>query len=165
MNLQRQHQAFGHHPEQGVFGDCWRTAVACVLRIERDLVPHAQRALDDPVEWAKWTEKVLRGLGIRQVDMPFTGPEGVELPAMIEWAWGIGGGRPFILSGLSPRKVNHSVAVLGPRDVHDPSPGGGGLIAPCEPDGYYWASFLFSLEDPQAVAQRAVAKSRFCDLL
>lgn len=27
-------QLFRHHPEQGIFGDCHRTAIACMLDLE-----------------------------------------------------------------------------------------------------------------------------------
>lgn len=38
--IKRQKQAFLHKPEEGVYGDCYRTCIACLLGIDRDAVPH-----------------------------------------------------------------------------------------------------------------------------
>ena len=48
LDLGRQYQAFPHRPQDGVQGDCYRTAVACVLGVERDSVPHTHDELTGP---------------------------------------------------------------------------------------------------------------------
>lgn len=47
-----QHQAFRHDPDNGVYGDCARTAFATLLGVPRDDVPHF--AYDNPIAELFW---------------------------------------------------------------------------------------------------------------
>jgi len=38
--MRPQKQKFAHKPDEGVFGDCFRTALAAILDLDRDDVPH-----------------------------------------------------------------------------------------------------------------------------
>lgn len=33
-------QLYGHNPDQGIFGDCFRTALGCLLNLPPEKVPH-----------------------------------------------------------------------------------------------------------------------------
>ncbi len=118
-------------------GDCWRTALAILLGIERDTVPHflhlyQEPAPEDPnlsarwfTESQAWVEANVPGYVLRsyEVKFPF-------------WLDGRVPDRAYphvVLTGKSPRGVwNHCVvvdAVTGDL-AHDPHPAGGGVLDP-----------------------------------
>jgi hypothetical protein len=40
-------QRFRHDPANGIYGDCWRTAIACLLDIQPEEIPHEHRVYAD----------------------------------------------------------------------------------------------------------------------
>lgn len=116
-------------------GDCWRTALACVLEMPRDDVPHfIHLHADDPddefgnggwfVASRAWVEEHRPGWTLRAYDPTFPfwtepGPPPDVPPGMI-------------LTGQSPRgDWLHCVVVDWQTGelVHDPYPGGGGVLS------------------------------------
>ena len=138
--MRRQKQSFVHDPGRGQHGDCWRTALACVLGVPRDDIPHSHRDYD-PKEWSKWTKDVCASLGFNLIKLPILSPD--DMRSVAEWGWELLG-MPFILCGVSKRGINHAVVVLGPDDIHDPSGSNDFLSGPTEPDGHWWMEFVIN---------------------
>jgi hypothetical protein len=115
-DLRRQKQAYRHDPANGVFGDCNRTAIACVLGVERDELPHVHRDMNSE-EFEAFTKGFLADRGLHLISVPVNAPSVSE--AML-FGHMRGGGIPFILGGQSPRGVNHSVVCFSQDDLHDP---------------------------------------------
>lgn len=139
-------QLYNHDPKNGVIGDCYRTAIACLLDMMPDDVPHFGKGdFDIDGNCREHTQAIeaevwLNSLGIFTINIPFNCD---SVSSMLEC---IGYNHPnlyWLLGARSERKVNHAVVCCGGRIVHDPSRIGGDLIGPCT-DGYYWATFFTS---------------------
>ena len=136
-------QLNSHKPDQGMVGDCFRTALGCVLDLPPSRVPHFCEDMDD----SHWFEKVEAWLNenhrVHPVVISFKGPGSVR-----EFVEVVGGGSNkhtyWLLSGTSRSKVQHSVVCRGPEIVWDPSPDETGVIGPNE-DGSYEAIFFTPL--------------------
>lgn len=162
--LKIQKQLNQHRPEQGIYGDCHRTAIACILNMDAADVPHfmdgtsgkgsAPAAYDAAEKW-------LRDRGLTQVSFAFPGdcPLDLVLDAASKNA---AHGMPFILGGESRTGCNHSVVVCNGKIACDPSIDDAGIIGPCD-DGFYWITIFASAsvihvddEDRPHSLQRAV---------
>jgi hypothetical protein len=131
-------QAFVHDPAAGVRGDCYRTAIACLLDVPRDDVPHVNdcAVLPSTVRDATNAYLASRGLAICEIPLSLDG-DAFDVAA---WMTSLNPGVPFLLSGMSPRDVDHSV-VISDGVMHDPHPSRGGLVGPCE-GGHWWIGIL-----------------------
>jgi hypothetical protein len=136
-----------HDPENGTWGDCFRTCIACLLDVDPATVPHAYadgnltegHALRIMREWLKE-----RGLGILSItfwaDHKF-GPD--------DLTWDT----HYILSGESPNfpDVGHATIGKGPlfEVVHDVAHSGKGLaqgyLDASSGKRYYVCEFLVRL--------------------
>lgn len=150
-------QAFKHDPDNGIHGDCWRTALSYILRIDRDEIPHEHRDYT-PTEWRAWTQSVAMSFGLRIISFPFGAPEDQPLEETARWAWNVAGGS-CLIAGVGPRGVNHSIAIVGPHAMWDPSPSDEFIVGPCEPEGFYWLE-MFVPQRPASVVARQVVKGR-----
>lgn len=96
---------------RGIPGDCMRTAVASLLELPTEAVPHFVLFEDWFGAFSLWLE----GRGLRIV--PLAAPD-----------------RSCLALGMSPRDVEHMV-VWGPEGLlHDPHPSRGGIVP-----RQYWA--------------------------
>lgn len=137
-------QLIRHDPDNGQWGDCWRTAVACLLDMPPADVPH----LNGPdytqgqqsIEMRAWLAE--RRLTLFDFAWPGDQPLDMLLASLVH----VVGDRPlhFMVSGTSPRDTVHVVIATIGGVVHDPHPDGGGLIGPVE-DGNWWIGFLGAL--------------------
>ncbi|KUR80795.1 hypothetical protein [Novosphingobium sp. FSW06-99] len=135
MRFQPQLQCFRHDPESGVYGDCYRTAVAMCLGVPRDQVPHfcSDPERDSPDrEWANRRDAWLASHGMCVIEIPW--PDLDVLIAQSGLSFGEGA---VTVSGYSPRGTLHECVIYKGR-LFDPHPDGGGLIAPHD-DGHYWS--------------------------
>lgn len=141
-----QKQLNRHDPENGVLGDCYRTAIACLLDLKPEEVPHvhehvgAMNMQDQQDMMAAW----LRERGLVEVNVPLAGgaeltPE-IALECMERWS----GGTHYMLTGYSRTGCNHVVICKGREIVWDPSLTDAGIVGPAD-DGYYWFAFLGKL--------------------
>lgn len=95
-----------HDPDNGVNGNCWRAAIASILEIGIDDIPHLE---DAEYGWVDFHEFLLtQGMVPKFSDDP---PEGYVLAV-----------------GLSPRGVSHCVVAKDGEFVHDPHPAGGFVL-------------------------------------
>jgi hypothetical protein len=133
-------QTIRHDPANGQYGDCFRTALACIMDLEPEEVPHffdgASYHGPPEVAWRRVGEWLCdRGLVLFTV--PFN-PAPVD--GILEAISTQNPGVYFLFSGHSG-VANHQVIAANGRIVHDPSSGKGGIIGPCD-DGYYWVNLL-----------------------
>jgi len=131
-DLSRQHQKYtdttaahmAGDPD-AIPGDCWRTALACLLEVPRDTVPHFIHLYpDEGSEWwhasVKWVEEQMPGWTLYNLvpEFPvYLHPE--DSPKKI------------LLTGQSPRGNWQHVVVadaLTGELIHDPFPSGAGVL-------------------------------------
>lgn len=140
-------QKYRHQPEKGIYGDCFRTVLACLLDLDRDDVPHLpdlsnkdaprediEKAFDKVDEW------LMTNYGLRRFMFLYPGESDVH--EIIE---GVGQMNPdarYLLVGKSRTGVNHVVICRNGEIEHDTSQTQAGIIGPADPDGYYWIEFL-----------------------
>ena len=123
-----------HDPANGVYGDCARTAIACLLDVPPQDVPHfmdgcdndeqADVAIDAQQAW-------LGSRGLAVVTLGYGGygpddPPSAILDVMAESNPGI----YYLLVGRSQSGVNHVVVCCGGEIVHDPSLDDAGIVGP-----------------------------------
>ena len=129
-------QAFLHDPATGIRGDCYRTAIACLLDVPRDDVPHVFEHDTPAIQRA--TGAYLRRFGLAMLEMPLKGADAADVVAFMA------GTNPdipsFLLSGTTPRGWDHTV-VVHDGEVWDPHPSRSGLTGPCD-DGFWWVGAL-----------------------
>ena len=132
-------QTIAHKPEIGQYGDCFRTALAYLLDLAPQDVPHfcaTNRSSDElwPAINA-WLAETLH-LGIYSVayDCP--------LEQVLTMQQVLNPNIYYLLAGKRPRGVTHQVIACGDQIIHDPALEGGGLIGPCVEDGFYWVNVL-----------------------
>lgn len=146
--MKPQKQRFKHDPENGVYGDCHRTAIATVLGIDRDDVPHFGDGDPPAEEFFRREAEFLKRFNLRTVVVPF----GDKLQNVLDFAQHANGDTPYLLGGTSKTGVHHTVVGRGNAIAHDPSTTDAGIVAPCK-DGYYWLSF-FVVDDLAAHVAR-----------
>lgn len=146
-------QLFRHNPSEGLYGDCYRAAIACLLDKHPTDVPHVyseQGTTGDEgvAQMRSWLAR--RGLDL--VEIPLVGDRDLVLQA-----WGnLNRDRYALLCGKSSRGTSHVVIIKGARIVHDTSLDNVGVVAPFDA-GYYLLvlivpGFMCAASEPRAVA-------------
>jgi hypothetical protein len=139
LSMRRKKQLFLHLPEEGIYGDCHRTAIACLLNLDPEDVPHFGAIhTEDSVAFNKAFEDWLIGRGFRTVSVVYSNGPLEEILKSID---GINPGAYFLFGGQSATGVNHTVICCHGRIEWDPSINNAGIVGPCT-DGYYWATHL-----------------------
>lgn len=134
-------QLFRHRPAEGTIGDCHRTAIACLLDLEPEAVPHyGELYFNDPdgARFNKAFEDWLSRRGLRTAIIVYNGDSLADVLAAIGAQ---NKGAYYLLGGTSLTGVNHTVVCCGGEIAHDPSIDDVGITGPCD-DGYYWVTFL-----------------------
>ena len=124
-----------HNPEKGIWGDCDRTCLACLLDLPVEKVPHFFHEFKDGAVDKR--EKWLNKRGLTSIQLPHTA-DSVE--SILNHAAAYINCH-YMLIGESKSGTNHVVICYGNKIIHDPSQDGSGIIRPCD-DGYYWLMFL-----------------------
>ena len=138
-------QAFLHDPDNGVFGDCYRTCLAAMLGMPRDSVPHWVKTME-PALWESKVQpkydKWLAKKGLQELAIPV---QDAGLENILEWQ-NTRTRMPTIamLTGQSGTGCNHVVLVSGGKIIHDPGQNDPGIIGPSG-DGFYWVTWLIPL--------------------
>jgi hypothetical protein len=131
-----------HDPDNGVFGDCYRTCIACLLDRSPSEVPHFHNGELSGSEVEALTNNWLKKqYGLSIVELPFPGDslEAVQLNFK-ERNLGV----HYLLSGFSKNACNHVVVCKNGKIVNDPAQDDSSITGPCD-DGYYWIGFLVKL--------------------
>jgi hypothetical protein len=131
-------QIFQHDPQRGVWGDCYRTAIACLLDVAPAELPHVHAEVsgddqDDAID--AW----LAPRGLRLIRFAIRWPNST-VEQVCDYASYMRAGR-FILGGRSPRGWPHVIIADRTGMVHDVHPSGGGLIGP-HATGDWWLTFV-----------------------
>jgi hypothetical protein len=132
-------QLFRHCPDEGIWGDCYRSAIASVLDLHPSDVPHVmdKGATSDTADAKMAVWLASRGLCIIQIAWG-----GGDMQAALTTQKYINPDRYYLLSGKSRTGCNHVVVCLNDGIVHDPSLDDAGIIGPCIEDGYFWLEFF-----------------------
>jgi hypothetical protein len=142
-------QLFRHKPEEGIFGDCHRTALACVLDLEPHEVPHFYGDIDlTPEQQTDAFEAWLNERGLYSIYTLFNGGRLEDVLYTIGAANYRTPGLLYLLGGKSRLGTGHTVVCQGGAIIHDPSLDDTGIIGPMD-DGFFWITFFGSA---QAVA-------------
>lgn len=136
-----QKQLNRHDPENGVYGDCYRTVIACLLDLKPEEVPHvhehngSMNMQDQQDMMNAWLE----ARGMVEVSVACDGSIGLEtaLEVMARWSMGT----RYMLTGMSRTGCNHVVVCKGREIEWDPSLNDSGIVGPAD-DGYFWFGFL-----------------------
>jgi hypothetical protein len=157
--IKKQRQRFRHKPDEGTFGDCHRTAVACLFNIDADTVPHFGDGLPEPAEFNRRIDVWLAERNLRQVTVPFTCDFHELMVAMGQISPNV----PYLLGGTSSTGVNHTVVCINSEIVCDPSQTDAGIMGPMD-DGTYQVTFFCPI-DHAAFALPAIRDARVTELL
>lgn len=137
-----QKQLFRHDPERGVYGDCYRTVLACFLDLDHDQVPHfAALYWNDSTAWAKAAKEFLAQYGLVEISVVYDGS--MSLDSLLSWVGWANPGMYYMLSGRSRNGTDHVVIGLNGSIVWDPATDDSGIVGPGS-DGYYRIDYLGS---------------------
>ncbi|HYC63550.1 MAG TPA: hypothetical protein VEC14_02375 [Reyranellaceae bacterium] len=136
-------QRIEHDPDNGRWGDCHRAAVASVLQLPYEAVPHFMDHGVSAAEAGRIEREWLHSIGLTMICLPFN----ADLSHLLS---GLGACAPdvhYILGGTSRNGTGHSVVCRGGEIVHDPSPVESGIVGPMD-DGFFWTTFFVPRGDP-----------------
>lgn len=138
-------QRFYHDPENGVYGDCHRAALASLLDLPLDAVPHFMHGLgpDDGEAFNDAQEAFLRTRGLTPIIFPID-DERNGLEAVLIALESYNPGVYYLLGGSSANGTGHTVVAGGGKIVHDPARDDSGIVGPME-DGWYWITYVGSV--------------------
>lgn len=132
-----QKQAFRHQPEEGIYGDCHRTVLACMLDMDRDDVPNFGKDYIDNVKFHIEVNAWLRTQGYKETHFAFN----VPLDQVLKTLGDIFTDTYYILGGNSKNGVGHSVICCADQIVWDTSLDDSGIVGPMD-DDLYWVTIL-----------------------
>lgn len=128
-----------HRPEEGIWGDCLRTSIACILDLDPEAVPHW---LENGVPEGG-VERLINGWllqhGLQLIRVVLGGENSLE--TVLNTAKFMGGDLPYLLSGFSRTGCNHVVVGQADAIVWDPSLTDAGIVGPMD-DGTWWLEFI-----------------------
>lgn len=136
-----QKQLFRHKPEEGIYGDCHRTALAALFDMDAREVPHFNEGNPSSEEFNRRDAAWLKAQGYVKYNMVFPA---AELDDVLQTMKSLNPGIYYLLAGTSRTGVDHSVVCLDDQIICDPSLTDSGIIGPCA-DGYYWVTVLVPL--------------------
>jgi hypothetical protein len=131
-------QRFRHNPDAGIWGDCYRTAVASICDIDPEHVPHfCDKGSTGSQELRDW-------MGINGLIMFSLAYEGTidDLPGMMRVIACNNTGMHYLLTGQSRTGCNHVVVCRNEKIVHDPSLDDSGIVGPVVGTSQFIFEFL-----------------------
>jgi hypothetical protein len=129
-------QRYKHDPDNGTWGDCHRAAIASLLDLPLDAVPHWA---DQGAAIGDKDEKFLNEHGYSLITQAFDGS--CTLEQILNACCHNNPGSYFILGGTSKNGTGHSVIAHEFKIVHDPSLDDSGIVGPMS-DGLWWVQYL-----------------------
>lgn len=137
----KQKQLNRHDPENGIIGDCHRTALACLLDMPTFFVQHVNvEQWEDAGKFWEHFRRVLEDLGY--VEAKFYHHQSLEW--LFRTMQRDNPSLYYILGGNSRNGTGHSVIAKGNQIVWDPALDDSGIVGPLE-DGFYSVSLLVPL--------------------
>ncbi|WP_422049879.1 hypothetical protein [Shimia sp.] len=151
--MDRQKQLIKHDPDNGQWGDCYRTCVAIIMGMPAAEVPHFCDGGGH--DGAKESQDWLRERGLSHVTIYYTAENDLEkiLSTLGHYSPEV----PMIVTGMGKRGVNHSVVAVDGQIFCDPATGKADQDALTGPakgkDGeFWWVEFIAKLPSTQAAA-------------
>ncbi|VFR81092.1 hypothetical protein RAN3_2518 [plant metagenome] len=135
-----QKQAFRHKPEEGIYGDCRRTAITCILDLPRDDVPHFGLHFGNSEAFHEAERVFLASRGLSKINVVYQD----SLENVLMTLQATNPDAYYLLGGTSRTGVGHSVVGLGGQIIWDPSLDDSGIVGPMD-DGFYWVSYFVPL--------------------
>lgn len=137
-----QKQLSHHDPDNGIYGDCFRTCIACLMDLDASEVPHIHDENQPEGEtqvdgYRKWLSS--KGLGLFEVCLSG------ELDNILNHINSTNPNEYYLLTGKARCGADHIVICLGNKIVWDTSSDTVGIVGPRAGDGFYWISVLTSL--------------------
>lgn len=134
------HKQLNHHqPELGIIGDCWRTAIACLLDKHPSEVPHfCEHDFENTKAANDNCRAYLATQGLAHIEYAMPGD---DLDAVLNSVAAQNPGLLFILGGNSRTGCGHVVICRDGEIVWDPSLTNAGIVGPMN-DGFYWVTWL-----------------------
>jgi hypothetical protein len=136
-------QTILHDPKNGSYGDCYRTALACILDLDPHEVPHFMHGLsnDEGALFEARVDQWLQPLGYSKIVVAFAAD--LALPDLLSNLAINSPHNYFLLGGQTPRGngVGHIVVGYHDKVIHDPHPSNCGVNQPM-PDGFYWITYI-----------------------
>lgn len=108
-------QRFRHLPEEGQYGDCMRTVLACLLDKQLDEVPHFLQDFCKSTEFNRRVDAYLKSQGLSRWVAWYPG----DLKGVLECQADNNPDLYWLLSGTSPRGCCHVVICKGGEIIHD----------------------------------------------
>ena len=139
-------QRFRHDPDNGVWGDCWRTAIACLFDLEPGDVPHFGDGGPSGDEMGARVDAWLKEQGCHRVMLAFP----AELDDVLRTVGYYNPNAWYLLTGRSRTGVDHVVICRNNKIEHDPSLDDAGIVGPGT-DDVYWVEFVGG---PQGIAPK-----------
>lgn len=140
-------QRFRHRPDEGVYGDCHRTAIACLLDLEPEQVPHFLHDGCDAEEFNRRTAAYLAEQGLIEIWLAYN----CSLDELMQCLEVNAKGVYYLLGGRSRNGCNHTVIGCGGEIAWDPSLDDSGIVGPLS-TGQFAVSFLVPMRFAKAVA-------------
>lgn len=149
--MKAQQQLHQHDPENGVFGDCYRTAIAIILDKNAEEVPHVcekgETNIDD-LDGLIAMRTYLRGMGLTISKSVYNGE--LSWAGFCDWMQAYNPENAIIVTGKATRGVNHCVVMIGGNVVCDPitgTPNQEALIGPAQTDNemHWWVETITTL--------------------
>ncbi len=125
-----------HDPENGIWGDCGRTAIGCLIEKPPEDIPHFwdRDNKQGNIECQKW----LRKQGYEYV---YFAVKAETLQDALDIFGCCNRYIYYLLVGESKNGCNHVVVCKGRDIIHDPGINKPGITGPCN-DGYYWIELV-----------------------
>jgi hypothetical protein len=142
-----QKQLYRHDLANGIMGDCHRTAIACVLDLDPQDVPHFMEGMPehDASEAEIAAEKWLNARGLTQINVAFPGQLDVEtILSTVANSNPRSKGIVYLLGGKSRNGTGHTVVCCDDKIACDPALDDAGIVGPFS-DGMYWLTFFGSI--------------------
>ena len=145
--MRRLKQTNEHKPDDGIYGDCYRTCIAMLIGLEKpDYVPlfYSLKGNEQSEAARGW----LNERGLTRFEILYPGE--TEIDAVTETMQALNSGIPYILSGKGQHGVNHSTVWIGDKCFCDPLTGEASpdpLVGPTD-NGYWWIEILVKLPEP-----------------
>jgi hypothetical protein len=126
-----------HRPDEGIYGDCHRAAIASILEMALDEVPHFCDPTLYPEDWVMHERKWLQERGLTTITQVYEG----RLADVLHTVGQMNPDTYGILGGTSRTGCGHSVVICNGEIAHDPSLDDAGIVGPMK-DGWYWVTFF-----------------------
>jgi hypothetical protein len=120
---------FKHDPANGIYGDCWRTVIACLLDKPVDTIQHEHKPYDGGEQTAI-VRGYLQGLGLDLFTIAYEIKTLEDVQSVMDIMQANNPRVYYMMSGMSRTGVNHVVICKGDKIVHDTSLTNSGIIGP-----------------------------------